>query len=79
MKTLAVRGDFSVRRAKYRKYVYRFAVRKKKGSVPFPSHYLHDWSKEQEDSRSREGPFKDIRNLGTLLPLSDGKNIAEVR
>ena len=30
MKTSAVRGDFNVRKAKLRKYLYRFAVRKRK-------------------------------------------------
>ena len=46
MKTSAVRGDFNVRKASYRKYLYRFAVKKKKGSVPFPSDYIHDWSND---------------------------------
>ena len=83
MKTSAVRGDFNVRKASYRKYFYRFAVRKKKVSVPFPSDYIHDWSNDLElEDNAGELMYKQnklLTGVGRMLPLTDQNSIAEIR
>lgn len=80
-KTLAVKGEFSVRRAVNRTYLYRFAVRKTEDSFNFPTNYAHNW--EGFDKRSFRKWDRD-KNAGRMqitgiLPYPDMKYIAEVR
>ena len=77
--TSAVKGDFNVRSAKRRRYFYRFAVLKNKEAIPFPTHYIHDWSEELVDTFKRKSPYKGLKNVTDILPLSDAKYIAEMR
>ena len=80
-KTLAVKGEFSVRRAVNRTYLYRFAVRKTEDSFNFPTNYAHNW--EGFDKRSFRKWDRD-KNAGRMqitgiLPYPDMKYITEVR
>ena len=77
---MAVRGDFSVRRALYRTYLYRFAVRKKGGEYGFPTIYAHDWNPNKATEKKmfkrwHQGDW----NVTGILPFPDMKYIAEVR
>ena len=77
--TSAVNGDFNVRKAEMRKYLYRFAIRKKKENVSIPPGYIHDWEpgiiKKYFPYRR---PYSGGRNLTTLLPISDARYVAEI-
>ena len=70
-KTSAVRGDFNVRRAKCRKYVYRFAIRKKTEPSTAQLHYIHDWNRSNR-------AYVGHGNLTPILPFPDVHYIAEI-
>ena len=87
LKTSAVSGQFEARYAKERTYLYRFAVRKLKGSFPFPSDYIHDWSDVYDEiqaapmrSRGQRRSQKiKLWGLGNMLPLTEEKYVSEIR
>ena len=76
---MAVKGDFSVRRALDRTYLYRFAVRKDDEKYTFPTSHAHEWNEEHTMKRNRRKRELDRIIATGLLPFPENKYIAEIR
>jgi len=90
LKTTAVPGDFKVRNGDTRRYLYRFAVRKRQpeddgdGGTGVLERYFHNWDKTACSSDTNElllrlGKSSTPHVHGNILPISESRFITELR